>query len=131
MADLFAAINFVAEQKIKQAMKAGEFDHLEGQGQPLKLEDDSFLPPEQRMAYKILKNSGFVAPEIAARKEVDNLVQALEKCRDEQQCYRKLNKLNYLVTKINANRPSPLNLEFNPKYYRKIVQKVELAKKTK
>jgi hypothetical protein len=54
------AIAFVAEQKIQQALANGEFDHLPGAGKPLMMEDLSHLPPETRMAYTILKNSGFV-----------------------------------------------------------------------
>ena len=51
-------------------MEAGEFDNLEGQGQPLKLEDDSHIPPELRMAYKILKNADCLPPELELRQEI-------------------------------------------------------------
>ena len=53
------AIAFVAEQKIQEALQNGEFDRLPGIGKPLVMEDLSHLPPEARMAYTILKNSGF------------------------------------------------------------------------
>jgi hypothetical protein len=56
----YDAIAFVAEQKIQQALQNGEFDQLPGAGKPLVMEDLSHLPPEVRMAYTILKNSGFV-----------------------------------------------------------------------
>lgn len=54
------AITLVAEQKIQEAMQNGDFNHLLGAGKPLVLEDLSHLPPDMRMAYTILKNSGFV-----------------------------------------------------------------------
>ena len=54
------AIAFVAEQKIQESLQNGEFDRLAGRGKPLVMEDLSHLPPEARMAYTILKNSGFV-----------------------------------------------------------------------
>ncbi|MDR2694752.1 MAG: DUF1992 domain-containing protein [Deltaproteobacteria bacterium] len=54
------AIAFVAEQKIQEALQNGEFEDLPGAGKPLAMEDLSHLPPEARMAYTILKNSGFV-----------------------------------------------------------------------
>jgi len=54
------AIAFVAEQKIQEALQAGKFDNLPGAGEPLAMEDLSHLPPEMRMAYTILKNSGFM-----------------------------------------------------------------------
>ena len=53
-------IAFIAEQKIQEALRNGEFDRLPGAGKPLAIEDLSHLPPETRMAYTILKNSGFV-----------------------------------------------------------------------
>ena len=56
----YNAIAFVAEQKIQEALQNGEFDRLPGTGKPLTMEDLSHLPPEVRMAYTILKNSGFV-----------------------------------------------------------------------
>jgi len=56
----YNALAFVAEQKIQEALRNGEFDHLPGTGKPLTMEDLSHLPPEIRMAYTILKNSGFV-----------------------------------------------------------------------
>jgi len=57
----YNAISFIAEQKIQEALQNGEFDHLPGTGKPLAMEDLSHLPPEARMAYTILKNSGYVA----------------------------------------------------------------------
>jgi hypothetical protein len=50
----------VAEQKIQEALQNGEFDQLPGAGKPLAMEDLSHLPPEARMAYTILKNSGYL-----------------------------------------------------------------------
>lgn len=55
------AIALVAEAKIQEALAEGAFDNLPGAGRPLVLEDDSHLPPETRMAAKILRNSGYAA----------------------------------------------------------------------
>ena len=52
------AIAFVAERKIEEALAGGQFDNLPGMGKPLQFEDLSHLPPDMRMAYTILKNSG-------------------------------------------------------------------------
>jgi hypothetical protein len=57
-----SAIAFVAEQKIREAMGEGAFDNLPGTGKPLVPEDLSHIPEEMRMAYKILKNSGYLEP---------------------------------------------------------------------
>jgi hypothetical protein len=55
------AIALVAEEKILEAQREGAFDNLPGSGKPLCLDDDAHLPPDMRMAYKILKNSGYIA----------------------------------------------------------------------
>src|SRR5688500_7109249 len=49
----------ISERHIQEAIDAGEFDNLEGAGQPLKLEDNPFVPEEMRAAFKVLQNSGF------------------------------------------------------------------------
>jgi len=62
----------IAEARIQEAIERGEFDELPGSGQPLTLDDDSAVPEELRLAYRILKNAGFVPPEIALRREIAN-----------------------------------------------------------
>ena len=57
-----SAIAAVAEGKIREAMAEGVFDDLPGTGRPLKLDEDAHIPPEARLAYKILKNSGYISP---------------------------------------------------------------------
>jgi hypothetical protein len=48
----------IAERKIREAMENGELDNLPGQGEPLNLEDDSHIPEDLRMAYKVFKKRG-------------------------------------------------------------------------
>lgn len=62
-------LDLLAEQRIAQAMDEGLFDDLEGAGKPLPEEDLSMVPEELRAGYRILKNSGFIPPELEMRKE--------------------------------------------------------------
>ena len=39
----------IAEQRIRDALARGEFDHLPGAGKPLQLDDDSLIPEDQRL----------------------------------------------------------------------------------
>ena len=57
-------LDFIAEQKIAEAIANGDFDDLPGSGKPLALDDDSLVPEELRLAYRILKNAGFIPPEV-------------------------------------------------------------------
>ena len=62
-----------AERHILDAQSKGEFDNLPGAGSPLVLDDDSGVPQELRMAYRILKNAGYVPAELQDRKEALDL----------------------------------------------------------
>ncbi|TAK82914.1 MAG: DUF1992 domain-containing protein [Betaproteobacteria bacterium] len=57
-------LDFLAEQRIVEAVSRGELDNLPGAGKPLVLEDDPLVPEELRLAYRILKNAGFVPREV-------------------------------------------------------------------
>ncbi len=123
------SFHLIAEKRIKEAMQQGQFDNLPGKGKPLVFEDDSMIPEDLRMAYKILKNAGFIPPELQTEKEIRQAVDLLENLEDEKQRYRQVTKLNVLITKMNMMRKRPINLEANQVYYRKIVEKVKVRKK--
>lgn len=74
------------EKHIKEARENGEFDNLPGAGRPLILDDDSGIPEELRTAYRILKNAGYLPPELQDRKEaieLDHMLHVLT--RDDPQ----------------------------------------------
>lgn len=73
------------ERIIKEAERRGEFDNLPGKGKPQKLEDDYLTPPHLRMAYTVLKNSGFVPEEVSLFREIEALQKQLETCEDQQE----------------------------------------------
>jgi|SRR5918992_273566 hypothetical protein len=66
-------LGFIAERRIAEAIAQGELDDLPGAGQPLELDDDSLVPEELRLAYRILKNAGFVPPEVESLNEIAEL----------------------------------------------------------
>ena len=66
----------IAEQRITAAIENGEFRNLEGEGKPLRFEDEFWIPDDLRVAYKFLKNAGCIPPEIEMRKEIVNLLQS-------------------------------------------------------
>lgn len=66
-------IDQLAEQHILEAQQKGELSQLPGEGAPLKLDDDSAVPPELRSAYRLLKNAGYLPPELEMRREAVSL----------------------------------------------------------
>lgn len=58
-----------AEEKIKDAMDAGEFNNLPGRGKPLDLEEDAHVPFELRMMYRMLKRANVPPEEVFIMRE--------------------------------------------------------------
>ncbi|AJQ93743.1 DnaJ family domain-containing protein [Gynuella sunshinyii] len=63
----------LVEQQIQQAVDSGMLDNLPGQGKPLILDDNSMVPESLRAGYHILKNAGFLPPELEERREAIQL----------------------------------------------------------
>jgi hypothetical protein len=114
----------IAERKIKEALENGEFDLLPGRGEPLPLEDDSHVPEDLRLAYKVLKNADCLPPEIELRKEIRQMEDMLESIPDEKEKYRQIKRINLKITQLNMmGHKSPL-LEENQVYHSKIIDKL-------
>ncbi|MGL4577176.1 MAG: DnaJ family domain-containing protein [Burkholderiaceae bacterium] len=61
------------EEHIRQAHARGDFDNLPGAGKPLDLGEDAHLPAELRMAYRVLKNAGYLPEELQQIKDITQL----------------------------------------------------------
>lgn len=72
----------VVEQQLAEAERNGVFRDLPGRGRPLPLDDLDGVPAELRASYLLLKGSGFVPPELEARKEWLRLEDLLAACTD-------------------------------------------------
>jgi hypothetical protein len=72
-------LDALVEQRIEAAIARGEFDNLPGAGRPLSLDDDRLVPQELRVAYRLLKNAGYVPPELAQVAEVNQLLGAISR----------------------------------------------------
>jgi hypothetical protein len=120
--DFFAKL---AENRILEAIEAGEFDNLRGRGQPLDLNDDSHIPPELRMAYKILKNADCLPPELVLRQEVVNLQDLVAAMPDEAEKLKQMRRLNFLIMKLDMMRPVSPQLMEHEFYTPKVLERLE------
>ena len=126
-ANPWSVIQSIAERRIAEAQERGDFDNLPGTGRPLRLEDDSAVPEELRMAYKVLKNSGCLPPELADRKEINTVVDLLEHCQDERERVRHMQRLRFLVIRAKMRYQRPLHLEEDDPYYDRLLEKLQAA----
>jgi hypothetical protein len=124
MAGILPGYEKIVEQRIKEAMEKGEFDDLPGKGKPLPLEDDSHVPEDLRLAYKLLKNADCLPPELLEKKEILQMEDMLAAIPDEKERYKLIKKINFKIMKLNVmGRRSPL-LEEKQIYYKKLIDKI-------
>jgi hypothetical protein len=126
--NVFAALGRLAEERIRDAIQRGEFDNLPGSGKPLILEDDRHIPDDLRLAYKILKNADCLPPELELKKEIRKAEELLSSVADEGEKYRQLQKVNFLIMKLNEMRKGSVQWEEKQLYYERIVTKVGSSK---
>jgi hypothetical protein len=93
-------------------------------GRPLDLSDESLIPEDLRMAYKVLKNAGCLPAELEIRKEVMNLRDLISTIDDNQERLKKIRELNFKLLKLNELRKRPINLENFPEYEDKFFKKM-------
>lgn len=94
----------IAERRIREAQDRGEFDNLPGSGAPLALDDDPLVPEDLRVAYRLLKNAGFIPPELAPHREIRNLEQLLQAADTDGERHHLLARINFLLTRTSAGR---------------------------
>ena len=94
--------NAIIEAKIAEAQRAQAFDNLPGAGKPLHFDDDSLVPEDVRMAYRILKNAGYVPAEVEERKEAAGLRKLIVAAAGHPDSRRALAKLVLLEARMEA-----------------------------
>lgn len=115
----------IVEQRIQAAQRKGEFDNLPNTGKPLVFEDDSNVPEDLRLAHKILKNSGFVPPEVELKKKIRQAEDLLADTKEASEKYRLLKKLNFLIMKVNSMRNTSVMLDLPQHYVEKLERRLD------
>jgi hypothetical protein len=112
----------LVEKHVREAQAQGAFDNLPGAGAPLKLDDDAMVPEELRAAYRILKNSGYLPPEVEALRDLREIELMLEKTRDEAERNTLIGKFNVLLSRAGALRGR--NFAVDGDYFQKVADKL-------
>ena len=114
----------VAETRIQEAIERGELYGLPGEGKPLQLGDDSAIPEELRVAYRLLKNAGFLPLELQLRKEVREAEQLLKQLPESD---RSRARLELLQLRLAASRHQPINLLLEDYYRQRLLERLDPA----
>jgi hypothetical protein len=90
----------LAEQRIADAMAKGVFDDLPGAGRPLALQDLSQVPEHLRAGYLLLKNAGFLPPEVEALRDLRTAEALVQQIQDPVRRRKELKRLRLLELRL-------------------------------
>ena len=118
------SLDFLVEARIERAIARGELNDLPGEGRPLALDDDACVPSEIRLAYRILKNAGFVPEEVELRREIMDLSVLID-ATDGPERTRAVARRDWLRTRLSLRRgPGPSLLD-HPEYAERVTERLE------
>lgn len=122
---MLTALQIIAERRIEEYFQRDDIQDLSHwKNKPLPVEDMSNVPSDLRMAYKILKNAGYVPEEVALQKEIARTEDLLAHCRDEKEKLKQLKKLSFLQFKLECRTGRRLKVESDSPYFDQVVDKI-------
>ena len=114
----------LAEQRILEAQRKGEFDDLPGKGKPLELEDLSWVPDELRIGYMVLKNAHVLPPEAELLKDIHILEDLLKHVEDERERKALAKSIQWKVIRLDMLKRRSLTVNAVREYSRKLITKL-------
>lgn len=103
-----SVLDQLAESRIQEAMERGELERLPGSGKPLRLDDDSMVPEELRMAYRVLRNANYLPPELQLRRDIERVEDLLSELQESGPAHPRRHeaqrRLTVLRMKLDSHR---------------------------
>jgi len=115
----------LAEQRILEAQRNGEFDNLPGKGKPLELEDLSGVPEDLRIGYHVLKNAHVLPPEAELIKDIHTLEDLLKYVEDEGERRALAKSIQWKVIRLDMLKRRSRKLNTVRDYTRKLISKLQ------
>jgi hypothetical protein len=116
----------LAEQRILEAQRKGEFDDLPGKGKPLELEDLSWVPDELRIGYMVLKNAHVLPPEVELLKDIHTLEDLLKHVEDEGERKALAKSIHWKVIRLDMLKRRSMSVNAVREYTRKLITKLRV-----
>lgn len=114
----------IAEERIKEAQRAGAFDNLPGKGKPLDLEDLSWVPEDLRIGYLVLKNAHVLPPEAELLKDIHTIEDLLKHVEDEGERRALARSIQFKLIRLDMLKRRSMPLRSVRDYSRKLVDKL-------
>ena len=112
----------IVERRIAEAALRGDFDDLPGAGRPLELDDDALVPPELRVAYRMLRNAGYVPEEVRLLGEISSAERLLCQALAEEERAAATARLRLLLGRLGGARG--LSLQTEARYFERLVERL-------
>ena len=116
----------LAESRIREALSNGELENLAGSGQPLRLDSDEMVDPSLRVAYRILKNAGFVPAEVAQRQQIGSIEALLQQVSDPLKRKPLIDQLLQKMSELNG--PIMMRADIRAHYYEQLLERLSTTK---
>ncbi|HSQ69311.1 MAG TPA: DnaJ family domain-containing protein [Steroidobacteraceae bacterium] len=114
----------LVERRIREAIAKGEFEDLPGTGRPVPLEDASLVPEELRVAYRVLRNSGHLPPELELRREIGDAEALLIQAIGAEQRGSAVQKLNLLRLRLAGLHGGRTNAALERDYLERLLTRL-------
>lgn len=113
----------IAEERIREAQRAGAFDNLPGKGKPLELEDLSWVPEDLRIGYHVLKNAHVLPPEAELLKDIHILEDLLKHVEEEGERRALAKSIQWKMIRLDLLKRRSMSVASVRSYGRKLVAK--------
>jgi len=117
-------IDQLVEQQVHDAMQRGEFDDLPGSGRPLILDDDTLVPEELRVAYRLLKNAGYLPPQLQLGKEINEAERLLSCVQDADEHDIAQRRLRCLQLRLSLARGDAIDFAVEREYREQLLARL-------
>ena len=123
---MFTGFEKIVEERIRNAQQRGLFDNLAGRGKPLPKDViGDTVSEDLRLSYRILKNADCLPPEVEVQREIRRTEDLLAGMADTAERYRTMQKLNFLILKLNTMRNGSPALEVPQHYTERLLERLE------
>lgn len=115
-------IDKLAEQHIQAAIERGDLSDLPGEGRPLPEEDLSMVPEQLRAGYRLLKNAGYLPPELETLRAIKDTEALLARIEDPEARAQQLRRLRLLELRLQESRGHGLGAVVRQQYQDRLGQ---------
>lgn len=116
----------IAEERILEAQRRGDFDNLPGKGQPLQLEDLRRIPEDLRIAYHVLKNAHVLPPEAELLKDIHRLEDLLKYVEDGEERRALAKSIQWKIIRLDLLKRRSMSTDQVRAYGKKLVSRIRL-----